>query len=103
LKNSLIIIVLISLAFLIYVFIKNSAATGLRILNTGVSLSSNMKVQKDIVFDTNKNLTLDIYTQPIGKLILNGQYLYFFMVAVGAGETKLTLNSLPIVLWIKGM
>ena len=77
-KNSLIIIVLISLAFLIYVFIKNSAATGLRILNTGVSLSSTMKVQKDIVFDTNKNLTLDIYTHADWQADTKRPVLIFF-------------------------
>lgn len=61
-KKLLILIVLIPLAFLIYAFIKDSAATGLRIINTGVWLTSNMKVEKDIVFDTNKNLALDIYS-----------------------------------------
>jgi len=62
LKKLLIIIALIPLVFLIYGLIKDSAATGLKIINTGVSISSNMKVKKDIVFDNSKNLTLDIYS-----------------------------------------
>lgn len=50
------------LAILIYAFIKDSAATGLKILNAGVSIRSDMKLQKDIMFDPNKGLKLDIYT-----------------------------------------
>ena len=77
-KRLLILIVLIPLAFLIYAYIKDSAATGLRIINTGVSLSSNMKVQKDIVFDTNKNLTLDIYTHADWQADTRRPVLIFF-------------------------
>ena len=61
-KRLLIVIALIPVAVLVFAFIKDSTVTGLNILNTGVSLSSNMTVQKDIVFDTNKDLKLDIYS-----------------------------------------
>ena len=61
-KKLFILIALIPVAILIYASIKDSAATKLNILNTIVSLSSNLKVQKGITFDDNKGLTLNIYT-----------------------------------------
>lgn len=77
-KKILIVIALVPLAALIFAFIKDSAATGLRILNTGVSLSSNMKLQKDIIFDTNKNLQLDIYTDANWEVDTKRPVLVFF-------------------------
>jgi acetyl esterase/lipase len=78
LKKILIIIVLIPLAFLIYAFIKDSAATGLRILNTAVSLTSNMTVKKDIIFDSHKKLALDIYTNANWQADTKRPVLIFF-------------------------
>ena len=61
-KKLLILIAFIPVAFLIFSLFKDGPATGLKVLNLGVSLSSNLKVQKNIVFDDNKHLKLDIYS-----------------------------------------
>jgi len=78
LKKLLLLIALIPVAILIYSFLKDSAATELKILNTAISLSSNLKVEKQVVFDTNKNLKLDIYSNKDWKAGVKRPVLVFF-------------------------
>ncbi|MDN2664213.1 alpha/beta hydrolase [Psychromonas sp. 14N.309.X.WAT.B.A12] len=77
-KKLLLLIALIPIAILIFSFLKDSAATELKILNTAISLSSNLKVQKDIVFDANKDLKLDIYSKKGWKADTKRPVLVFF-------------------------
>ena len=78
LKKLLLLIALIPVAILIYSFLKDSAATELKILNTAITLSSNLKVEKQVVFDTNKNLKLDIYSSKDWKAGVKRSVLVFF-------------------------
>ncbi|WP_413693877.1 alpha/beta hydrolase [Psychromonas sp. KJ10-2] len=77
-KKLLLLIALIPVAILIFSFIKDSAATELKILNTAVSLSSNLKTEKDVVFDQSHDLKLDIYSNKDWKADTKRPVLVFF-------------------------
>lgn len=61
-KKIILLIVLISVSVFIIAMVRDSAATGLRILNSAVALTSSYNVTKDIAYSDSAHQTLDIYT-----------------------------------------